>query len=141
MAGAHDLLRRSALLGALVATVVSLMAPAARADDASAAVAAATGAAIAEQAQPANVNVSVRVDSPGENGSVTQANDAGASAAGGVSAGAGSAQAGRDDQRRAPNPPTPTAWYGRLRAASAHNGRGPHPSRTLARRRARAAGW
>ena len=74
MAGVHDLLRRSALLGALVAAVVFLMAPAARADDASAAVAAATGAAVAEQAQPANVNVSVRVDSPGENGTVAQAN-------------------------------------------------------------------
>ena len=94
MAGAYDPLRRMLLLGALVATVVFLMAPAARADEASAAVAEATGAAIADQAQPANVNVSVRVDSPGENGPVAQVNSAGASAAGGVSASAGSAQAG-----------------------------------------------
>jgi hypothetical protein len=93
MAGAHDLLRRILLLGSLVASVVFLMAPAARADEASAAVAEATGAAVAEQAQPVNVNVSVRVDSPGENGAVAQVDSAGASAAGAVSATASSAQA------------------------------------------------
>jgi hypothetical protein len=84
MTGVHDPLRRALPLGLLAALVVFSTAPTARADDASAAAAAATGAVIAQQAQPANVNVSVRVDSPGENGSVTQVNSAGGTSAAGV---------------------------------------------------------